>query len=728
MKNIKLLVFTFICLFMSSFVFANDDIVVKEIKPIYDANSGIVVNDKGVVFNDKNQNIKYKITLKNNSNKDYTIDSIGLTGINEDFLIYDVEGIETQDVLVSNKERELIISLGTIKTDGWGRNFNDELIVNLNFDKGVVNPNTDSTGLIFVLISMFILTGLIVVFVSNKKINRYMILLLSFGTIMTVVSAKDGVVLPIKINVVFESQNVMKPSYIMNNDDEVYVDYWEHSEKIKNIIIDNDNKAINEYDYKFDVSNSGNEKVLAYLVKNRDNQNFYDLYLVSDGLIYMNKDASYYFYNMKNLDSITNLEKMSSSLVTNMHQMFSFTSYNNDEFDIDLSYLDTSNVTDMSYMFNKTCYNCSTFELDINSFDTSKVENMSGMFTAAGYSANDFHLSLEEINTSKVTDMSYMFNNTGYKSTDFVLDIKNFDFSKVKNLYRTFYNTGYSSTEFDILIDEFNLGSVENMKQAFYYMGYNSNKLNLRVLITSPNVSSYDSAFTGVANNSGSSLIVNYTNDTEELVDKILATKPSTSNVLKGKMLVETDTLDVGDVVKIDNEYFNVFDIDGDNLLLLAKYNIGNDYRQSSTSNYVKFSKSSGWEYTPGPKEVDIQTWTVEPKKYVNGYLTYISDILNDNNVSSDLVSLTQLKKLGCKTTDDYQYLSDLTCVHSPHHSWLINGQEWWTKSANYEYNYMIFTFDDDGTIDNMNAKYISLGVRPLIKVSKNTLNEYLKA
>jgi hypothetical protein len=42
---------------------------------------------------------------------------------------------------------------------------------------------------------------------------------------------------------------------------------------------------------------------------------------------------------------------------------------------------------------------------------------------------------------------------------------------------------------------------------------------------------------------------------------------------------------------------------------MLAQYNLGTDYRQSTDSNGVKFADIDGWEYSPGPKEIDVQTW-----------------------------------------------------------------------------------------------------------------------
>ncbi len=70
-----------------------------------------------------------------------------------------------------------------------------------------------------------------------------------------------------------------------------------------------------------------------------------------------------------------------------------------------MEYLNTSKVTDMSYMFN-TCLSLTS--LDLSHFDTGKVTNMRGMFMACGQLTS---LDLGRFNTANVTNMGYMFYN-----------------------------------------------------------------------------------------------------------------------------------------------------------------------------------------------------------------------------------------------------------------------------------------------------------------------------
>ena len=81
-----------------------------------------------------------------------------------------------------------------------------------------------------------------------------------------------------------------------------------------------------------------------------------------------------WFYNMANLTTITGMEYLNTSEVTNMSGMFyncySLTS-------LDLSSFNTSNVTDMSYMF---CECSNLTSLDLSRFNTAKVTDMKYMF------------------------------------------------------------------------------------------------------------------------------------------------------------------------------------------------------------------------------------------------------------------------------------------------------------------------------------------------------------
>ena len=658
MSKLKYFIFVCVCFFSTCVVFANDEISIESMISVYDVNSGVIVTEENgehsVIFNDKDQSVKYNIVLKNNTNKDIPIDNLMLPKPSEDFLKYELTGLNSGDIIKANSTKDVVISLETVKTEGWGRNFDIELTAAVNLDSSVLNPNTNDFVVILFILS--IVFGCSVFVLKNKKVARYGILIIGFFSVVPYINADKVYMVPIKINVSFESQNVMEKSYklVWNDFLDEYIGeehyFWKYNEKILNIYIQNEINEIIDYAYKFDVSEKQDSKVIAYLVENVDDSNYYDLYLQADGIIYLNTDSSAYFANMNYLKSIDNIEGLDTSNVTDMsymfshtgyyseyftldisnldtsnvtnmdgmfsytgysnpnftldvsnfdtsnvtnmgamfmrtgynstnftldvsnfdtsnvtdmHQMFFYTGYSNPNFTLDVSNFDTSNVTDMGAMFSYTGYNSTNFTLDVSNFDTSNVTDMLQMFSYTGYNSTNFTLDVSNFDTSNVTNMLYMFWRTGYNSTKFTLDVSSFDTSNVTNMQGMFSHTGYSnpnftldvsnfdtrnvnnmsgmfsytgynSTNFTLDVSNFDTSKVGNMAEMFMCTGYNSTKFNTSITIKTPNVFNYYYMFYDVVTKSGSKITVNYTKDTEALVDKMIATKSSNSNVIKG--------------------------------------------------------------------------------------------------------------------------------------------------------------------------------------------------
>ena len=81
-----------------------------------------------------------------------------------------------------------------------------------------------------------------------------------------------------------------------------------------------------------------------------------------------------WFFNMQNLQSITGMEYLNTSEVTNMVFMFDACIKLSS---LDLSHFNTSKVTEMASMFN---FCTGLTSLDLSGFNTSKVTNMEYMF------------------------------------------------------------------------------------------------------------------------------------------------------------------------------------------------------------------------------------------------------------------------------------------------------------------------------------------------------------
>ncbi len=136
-----------------------------------------------------------------------------------------------------------------------------------------------------------------------------------------------------------------------------------------------------------------------------------ELYIGGYGTIIAGERLRSAFWHGDKINSITGLEMLDTSNVTDMSFMFYACGYSADVFTLDLGdTFNTSNVTDMSYMFYYCGYNCDAFTLDLGAnFDTSKVTNMEVMFFRCGDSSKAFTtLDLSTFKVNADTNLSKM--------------------------------------------------------------------------------------------------------------------------------------------------------------------------------------------------------------------------------------------------------------------------------------------------------------------------------
>ena len=262
-------------------------------------------------------------------------------------------------------------------------------------------------------------------------------------------------------------------------------------------------------------------------------------------------DMGTMFYGCSSLTSL-DLSNFNTTNVTTMEGMFwgcsSLTS-------LDLSNFNTSNVTIMSSMFS-SCksltsldlssfntakvihfggpagmtdggmfYNCSSLKsLDLSNFNTAKVTDMSFMFWECSSLTS---LDLSSFNTSNVTDMGTMFYGCSSLTS---LDLSNFNTTNVTDMSSMFDNC---SGLINLDLSSFNTAKVTSMSQMFYH----SSKLTTAINIMNANVTEYSYMFTNAATASDSKITVNYIASASTLVDKMIASKSSNSNVVKGSQI-----------------------------------------------------------------------------------------------------------------------------------------------------------------------------------------------
>lgn len=114
-----------------------------------------------------------------------------------------------------------------------------------------------------------------------------------------------------------------------------------------------------------------------------------------------NQNSSGLFSGLENLNSISGLENLDTSNVTDMSGMFEDCCQLTN---LDLSHFNTENVTDMSGMF-MSCYNLS--KVNLSSFNTKNVIYMFGMFS---YNLKLKELDLSNFETPNLRDIDSMFN------------------------------------------------------------------------------------------------------------------------------------------------------------------------------------------------------------------------------------------------------------------------------------------------------------------------------
>lgn len=196
----------------------------------------------------------------------------------------------------------------------------------------------------------------------------------------------------------------------------------------------------------------------------------------------------------------------------------------------------------------------------------------------------------------------------------------------------------------------------------------------------------------------------------------ISLTKAAPCEILNG------DGTKIGDEIKCYEEIFYVIAVDENTTTLLSKYNLDKEYKQSLEINEVTFANKCNWPYKPGPLEVNIDNHEGNVQEYLLNYKEYLKSILKENIISVDLITLKDLKNIGCTINDDYTYSSNLTCTDSEYANWIINNQWWWTKSAYSTEHDRVFIISDTGKISYGGGCYFANGIRPVIKLSSEIL------
>ncbi len=471
----KLLIFI-LCIFLfnvSNIYALNQNFEINSIE-ITDKSNSISVSNPSITdnsissnieFNEVSDFVKYKIVLKNNTDKEYRIKDI-INNYNGEYI--DIFYEYSNDIIKKNDIFDFYITIKYVdevyindlvyNLDDFSINLNLEEVESNNEVIIDINPNTIDN--IYKYVIILIGSGLLVILFLKTKKRIFVLLFISILGISYVYALEE---IEITINFSGNIVNIDTNKFESLINEELGIT----KDNIGNIYFVSSDNIPSNYDGSFDISAFDDEKVIEYYVKNGD---VYDIYIASDNgyIKYNSKDLSKLFYGYTNTE-VLDLSNFDLSSAENMKYMFYGDTNLKDIIWPDN--MDTSDVSDMSYMFAK-CENLE--DLDVSGFDTSNVTTMKYMFAMVGLEEID----LSNFDTSNVTDMYAMF----YKSTSLkYVDTSSFDTSNVTTMRGMFYGD-IGLEELDL--SNFDTSNVENLSYVFY---------NCEGL-TSLNVSSFDTS------------------------------------------------------------------------------------------------------------------------------------------------------------------------------------------------------------------------------------------
>ena len=467
---------------------------------------GQLKND--IVFTEKDDYIKYNITIKNATSDEYTIKSISDDNTSP-YLEYTYDDLsnvklesgeekifelqikyiqETDNLTISDQAVSLTLTYekvdGTTGSETITNPDNDNTNQNTTpTDNGevkgstetITNPKTEDNITTYIILGIISLIGLAITTVSRKHLSKSLIAITIFSMIVIPFGVKAD---SNKFLVTF-STNKIENSYselvtgkdffvslyeVILSGDNFYGDcddnYCEVYDSEGNYMWVDDLLAIkpatdSQYnDIKNDLIDRNlvsdeNSNVPAYIWYDEDTHTLY--YYSIAKKITMNEDCSAMFSDLYSLKEI-DLSGFDSSKVKNMEGMFQYLNLTK----LDLSPLDTSNVENMSYMFN---YVIVEDGLDLSSLKTGNVKTMKSMFKGTEFTSLD----LSKFDTKNVIDMSEMF----YDCQNLTeLNVKGFNTSNVEDVSEMF---GHCENLTTLDLSSFNTKNVINFNRMFYY-------------------------------------------------------------------------------------------------------------------------------------------------------------------------------------------------------------------------------------------------------------------
>ncbi len=472
-RFIKLFILLFIA-FINVNVFAKEDVYIKDAQLINDSITGDVEILDDPVFDDMNlklnirfydldSSVKYKVTIKNDSDKSYKMTDKILDNNDDSYIKYyysydngnTINGNSTKSFYVTVKYENMV---PTNILDNGNYSINKKIEVNL--IKDLINPETSRNIIISIVFLLMIISSLYFVKKNKNRVFIIIFILLLFPLSIRAINS-----ITITMNNEIEVYNNMLRSfygYVDGNDDLTFLYEAFHMEEYEDNIISID--FINNMDIpdnsitSWDLSDKKDNTIIGYLINDSENTGKYKMYIGSNHKMYGNPLSTYWFGGMATLKNINFNNLYDTSRVTNMKALF----YEDSLLEsLDVSNFNTSNVTNMSRMFDGTR---KVEHLNLSNFDTSKVTNMRSMF----YNSISLKsLDVSSFDTSKVTDMSFMFGAyNGEMQLEEIIGINKFKTDNVTGMHSMFQRC-IKLKKLDL--SSFNTSNVTDMAYMFLW-------------------------------------------------------------------------------------------------------------------------------------------------------------------------------------------------------------------------------------------------------------------
>lgn len=417
--------------------------------------------DTNLVFTDGTSMVKYKIIIKNNTNKEYSLDSSNIKSDSK-YINYKLDYDE--EILNPNEEKIVYLTIDyynevedTILANG---SYKETSKLSIDF---LENEKSSNIFLIIIIVFFILLIiGIILFFIIRKQKKKNDNIIVEKVEVSPIASAEEVTTEPQKVEI--DTSNLGKTLLLLIGllllvPTIVYAN-------CKYTIDINSKIVVEGKDAIFDKGQKVNHKIrilandtnIISIVKSEEepnednkqerntlssNESIYPIYAwYEDGTIYwwsydntpvLDEDASYMFADLPQLTDISGLET-----------------------------LDTSNVKSMDYMFRNA--KVITDYSAISSWDVSNVESMVATF------ANNYALlnlnAFEKWDVSKVTTMEMLFYFD--KSMKDMSGIKNWNVSNVTNMQLLFS----SCTDLEVIdLSKWETKSLTNLNSTFGMWG-----------------------------------------------------------------------------------------------------------------------------------------------------------------------------------------------------------------------------------------------------------------